>query len=86
MKLLIKAIFVISCLLLSIGCKKKTYQLNDEFSLTYNKSVFVNIEGVKYKVKFTSLEEDSRCPPDAYCYWMGQVAVKITVNDDTEGK
>lgn len=84
MKHIIKPVFFLSLILLVIGCKKETYALNEEFTLDINQSAFVKIDGVAYKIKFTKLEEDSRCPPDVYCYWMGQVAVKINVNKDTD--
>lgn len=84
MKSIIKSFFFLSLILLFVGCKKETYDLNDEFTLDFNKSAIVKIDGVEYKVKFTNLEEDSRCPPDVYCAWMGQVAVKINLNNETD--
>ena len=84
MKHIIKSFFFLSLILLFVGCKKDTYNLNEEFTLDYNKSAIVKIEGVEYKIKFTNLEEDSRCPPDVYCAWQGQVAVKINLNNETD--
>ena len=84
MKQVIKPIFFLSLILLIIGCKKETYDLKDEFILDFNRAVFIKIEGIEYEVKFTSLEEDSRCPPDVYCYWAGEVAVKLNLNNDTD--
>jgi hypothetical protein len=80
----IRPLFFLSLILLIVGCKKKTYDLNDEFTLDFKKSAFVNIDGIEYKIKFTNLEEDSRCPPDMQCSWAGQVAVKINLNNDTD--
>jgi hypothetical protein len=84
MKYIIHSFFYLVLILLFVGCKKDTYNLNEEFTLDFNKSAIVKIEGVEYKIKFTNLEEDSRCPPDVYCCWMGQVAVKINLNNDTD--
>ncbi len=84
MRSIINPLLFLSLMLFIVGCKKETYNLNDEFLLDFNKSAFVNIDGVKYKVKFTNIEEDSRCPPDVNCCWMGQVAVKININNDTD--
>lgn len=81
---MIKPFFFFSLILLIVGCKKETYNLNDEFTLDFNKSALVKIDGVEYKIKFTKLEEESRCPPDVYCTWAGQVAVKINLNNDTD--
>lgn len=84
MKYLIKSFFFLSIILFIVGCKKETYNLNDEFTLKFNKSALINIEGNKYEIKFTELVEDSRCPPGSNCFWAGQVAVKINVNNDTD--
>lgn len=84
MKHIIKPFIFLSLILLMIGCKKEKYNLNEYFTLNFNKSAIVKIDGVEYKIKFTNLEEDSRCPPDMNCYWQGQVAVKINLNNDTD--
>lgn len=83
MKYMIKPFFFFLLILLILGCKKETYDLNEEFTLDFNKSALIKIDGKEYKIKFTKLLEDSRCPPDVKCYWMGQVAVKINLNNDT---
>ncbi|MEO9257986.1 MAG: hypothetical protein ABI207_06365 [Crocinitomicaceae bacterium] len=81
---MIKPFIFLSLILLMIGCKKEKYNLNEDFTLDFNKSAIVKIDGAEYKIKFTNLEEDSRCPPDSHCYWQGQVAVKINLNNDTD--
>jgi hypothetical protein len=84
MKYIFKSFFFLSLILLFVGCKKETYNLNEEFSLNFNKSALVIIDGEEYEVKFKKLEEDSRCPPDMQCFWAGQVAVKINLNNETD--
>lgn len=84
MKYLIKSFLFLSIILFIVGCKKETYNLNDEFTLKFNKSALINIEGNKYEIKFTELVEDSRCTPGSNCFWAGQVAVKINVNNNTD--
>lgn len=32
-------------------------------------------------MRFVRVVEDSRCPPDAYCVWAGQVVVQVELND-----
>lgn len=76
--------FFLSFILFVVGCKKETYNLNEEFTLNFNKSALIRLDGEEYKIKFTRLEEDSRCPPDAYCFWQGQVAVKVNLNNETD--
>lgn len=81
---LIVPTFFLSIMLLFVGCNKETYHLNDEFTLDFNKAAIIKMDGTDYQIKFTNLEEESRCPPDVYCFWMGQVAVKINLNNDTD--
>ncbi|RFC54744.1 hypothetical protein DXU93_07095 [Brumimicrobium aurantiacum] len=64
-----------------LSCKKETYGLNTEFELDFNETAIVNVGEEKWTVKYTELTEESRCPPEAYCIWAGQVAVRIEIND-----
>jgi hypothetical protein len=84
MKKLFKPFLFLTIMLVFAGCKKETYSLNEEFTLKFNKSALIGVNGEKYNIKFTKLEEDSRCPPDVYCYWMGQVAVKVTLENEKD--
>lgn len=81
---IVKSLLFLSLLLFIVGCKKETYQLNEEFTLSFNQSAFVSIDGVKHIIKFTELVEETRCPPDVNCYWMGEVSVNINMNNDTD--
>ncbi len=71
-------------LALSLGCKKQTVNLNEEFTLDFNKTATVKMDGENIKIKFNKLVEDSRCPPGANCFWAGQVAVRIELDDESE--
>lgn len=83
MKHILKSLFFLTIILTFAGCKKEIYPLKEAFTVKFNKSSLVNIDG-KDKIKFTKLEEDSRCQPDVYCSWAGQVAVKITIDNEKE--
>jgi hypothetical protein len=76
------------CLLASVilltGCKKDHYKMNEEFTLNFNKTATVKMDGEAYPIQFTKLIEESRCPPDVNCFWQGQVAVKIKINNETD--
>ncbi len=37
------------------------------------------IAGASASVRFEAVTEDSRCPADANCVWLGQAAVRLTV-------
>jgi hypothetical protein len=70
---------------LSFACKKKTVNLNEEFTLDFNKTATVKLDGEnKLTIQFNKLVEDSRCPPGAYCFWAGQVAVRIKLDGTSE--
>ena len=75
---------LVSWIPLTIGCNKETYAKHEQFTLDFNKTATVRLDGVTYTIKFVELIEDSRCPPDVYCHWMGQVAVKLRLNDETD--
>lgn len=79
-----KFIFLLLIISLSLGCKKKTVHLNEEFKLDFNKTATVNVDGEKFEIKFSKLVEDSRCPPDAYCFWAGEAAIEIQLNKKTK--
>lgn len=68
---------------LSLGCKKKIVGLNEEFTLDFNKTATVKVDGKKFKIRFAKLVEETRCPPDVECVWAGEVAVRIEL-DHTE--
>lgn len=75
-------LFTMATLLAS--CKKETYQLNQEFTLDFDKSAIVNIDGVPCEFTFTNLEKESRCPVGVYCLAIGEVVVKIKLNNEQD--
>lgn len=84
MKNLTKTFFFFSLILLAASCKKETYKLNEEFTLEFNKTALIKIGSETLEIKFTELIEESRCQPGTECFWQGQVAVKIRVNQETD--
>lgn len=75
-------LFTLATMLAS--CKKETYELNQEFTLDFNKSAIVNIDGVPCELTFTNLEKESRCPEGVYCLSIGEVGVKINLNKEQD--
>ena len=69
---------------LSMGCKKQTVGLNEEFTLDFNKSATVKAGGDKIRIKFNKLVEESRCPPNTECVWAGEVAVRIQLDGESK--
>lgn len=79
-----KFIFLLLIITLSLGCKKKTVHLNEEFNLDFNKTAIVKMDGQKMEITFNKLVDESRCPPNTQCVWQGEVAVRIQVDGDSE--
>ena len=79
-----KFIFLLLIITLSLGCKKKTVHLNEEFNLNFNKTAIVKTDDQKIEITFNKLVDESRCPPNTHCVWQGEVAVRIQVDGDTE--
>lgn len=52
-------------------------RLNEEFTLKVGQQAIVKAE--KLKLKFVSVENDSRCPRDVTCVWAGNAEVKIQI-------
>jgi hypothetical protein len=55
----------------------KSFQGSEPFSLGLG-SVAQDAES-KVKVQFEAVLEDSRCPPDKFCVWEGQVTISLVV-------
>ncbi len=49
------------------------------FNLAFNQEVTVR-DG-ELRIRFTEVNEDSRCPVDVICFWAGRLVVTLTVND-----
>jgi len=79
-----KLVFLLLISILSLGCKKQTVNLNEEFTLDFNKTATVKMDGEKVTVKFTKLVDDSRCQPNQQCFWAGEVRVKIQLDGSQE--
>lgn len=79
-----KTIIFFALILLLAGCKKETFNLNEEISIDFNKMATVNIDGVPYEISFTNLEKETRCAPGSECWVPGSVVVKINLNNEQD--
>jgi len=52
-------------------------KLGEVFTLKFAQSVAIESENLS--IRFTFVEEDSRCPANAYCFWPGMVEATIRV-------
>lgn len=57
--------------------KVKNVLLDEEFSLSMTEMARVKSEA--FEVKFKSVAEDSRCPPNANCVWAGVAKIKVAL-------
>ena len=76
-----RAVSLISCLLLVAGCSGSptgpSVPLNSEFVLAPGGAAL--IDGASMTIKFNGVTGDSRCPADAVCVWGGDAIVSLTV-------
>lgn len=77
------AYFSLVTVLFLSACQKETYSLNEEFTLDFQESARIHVDGKDYRIRFKKLQEDSRCPPDVNCFWQGQVAVVVQLDKKT---
>lgn len=77
MKILQTSLFLVFAMLLFTGCKKQNYNTGEEFTLKFNETARIKLDGQNYEIKFVELVEESRCPPDAECVTAGAVIIKI---------
>lgn len=63
------------------GCKKESFDLNEEVSIGFNSSISVQTSSEKLEVRFTELLNESRCPPNVDCVWAGFVTIKLKLNN-----
>ena len=75
-------IFLMTCLtglsVVSISCDDDTSVVAPVFSpvtLKYDQSAIIQSENVE--LKFESIIQDSRCPPNAYCIWGGMAEIRL---------
>ncbi len=51
--------------------------LDEEFALQLGESAVVEAAGLR--ITFAHVLEDSRCPPQAYCFWIGNARVSLDI-------
>ena len=73
-----KPLIFFAFILLLAGCKKETFNLNEEITIDFNKTATVNIDGVPYEISFTNLEKEWRMN----CWGIPSVVVKINLNNE----
>lgn len=68
--------------LLGIFCScKKEQALHQDFSLKINQRARISTGSSLLNIKFSELVQDSRCPPETYCYWAGKAIIALEIND-----
>lgn len=68
-------------LLLFAGCKNEGFQEPpNELTLQYQETVTKTIEDKDYTVSFRNIVENSLCPEDAVCVWLGRLLVQLDID------
>jgi hypothetical protein len=80
-----KAVIYLSLFVTLAGCVKRTFELNDEFTLKFGKNAKVDIgNNEQVSIDYRELVEESRCAPNVQCVWAGRVAVKLRLDSGTD--
>lgn len=67
---------------MATGCTKKVVERNEDFDLRYKKALVLEMDDENYKIEFSDLITDSRCPEETHCLTEGEVAVLLTIDDE----
>jgi hypothetical protein len=79
-----KVLFGVISFVLLTACSKKTFGLNEAFSLKYGHSMHLNSPGNnQIEIEYLDISEESRCPPGTQCVWAGRVAVVLKLNNQS---
>jgi hypothetical protein len=62
----------------------KAVRLNQEFTLKQGQRV--TFKRTSLRIKFVTVESDSRCPSDVKCVWAGNAAVQVEVSTGSRSK
>lgn len=73
------AILIQACVDLGIGLETRAARLGEKFSLKLSQEAVVGDEGLR--LKFKSVDEDSRCPINLFCFWAGNARITIELPD-----
>ena len=69
------------------GCPQSSQsdpELGQEFTLRAGQEVLLKGEGLK--VRFDSVVEDGRCPPEVQCVWQGNAKIRLRLVKAPEGE
>ncbi len=82
-----KSILLLSSLLIliaSVGCRSSEgiiqASIDNEFSLAVGQIAELKSEGIT--LQFEGIQEDSRCPKGATCFWQGRVRSILNISDN----
>jgi hypothetical protein len=79
--LLIGSLFL---LMAAVGCRSSEgsiqASLDQEFSMAVGQTAELKGEGIT--LQFEGIQEDSRCPKGATCFWAGRVISVLLINDN----
>lgn len=65
---------------LFLGCEKA--RLGEEIEIDHRNSITIKDGHYKLGLEFSELKSDSRCPPNATCFWEGRAIIELTVNEE----
>ena len=67
--------------MLLAGCKEESENLpENELLIKYEQTITQEIRGKDWTISFTDIEENSLCPKDVTCIWLGRMVVGLEIN------
>lgn len=71
--------------MLLAGCKEESESLpQNELLIKYEQTITQEILGKDWTISFTDIEENSLCPKDVICIWLGRMVVGLEINGADE--
>ena len=80
-------IFIGCAFALLLGaCNKptETFGKNESTVIPHGKSATFEDEKTNFEIEFSSLMEESRCPPNSICAWEGRAIIELNIDDDAK--
>lgn len=78
------SVFALSIVLLflTMGCKKATFGTNSRHVFSEGNSAIFDDGHIAFSIRFAQLLEDSRCPPDVFCFHGGRIIVRLLIDGE----
>ena len=77
-----KYLIIILVLYLTTGCSDENQEASKQVHVDYKSYSTAGFHGETYSIHFNEIEENSLCPENATCVWLGRIVANLTINDN----